>query len=192
MAEPLPDQARTSSTSNDAAAGGDAMSRLFIEHNRALVSFLRLRVGSDHEARDIAQEAYVRLLQLNEQGAVSFLRAYLFKIASNLATDRMRGQSVRRAAHADPFFTRGEDEVTPDRGICAQQQLDIITLALQDLPEDLRTAFVLRRLDGLSSKEIGARLGVTERTAHNYIVKAMIHCRLKLADGEASGPGDEA
>src|SRR5579863_2812073 len=64
--------------------------RLFREHNEALVRFLRTRVGSLSEALEIAQEAYVRLLSLDEPGAVSYLRAFLFKTAANIAIDRRR------------------------------------------------------------------------------------------------------
>ena len=53
--------------------------RLFREHNRSLVSYLAMRLRSVQEAKEVAQEAYVRVLQLQEPGAVSFLRAYLFK-----------------------------------------------------------------------------------------------------------------
>lgn len=95
--EPPPDPAR-------------GVERLFREHNRALVSFLAARLGSEQEAREVAQEAYVRLLRLDHPSASSFLRAHLFHIAANLAIDRLR----QRAFHArtplndlfqDLFFT---------------------------------------------------------------------------------------
>src|SRR5215831_11895053 len=59
----------------------ETVERLFAEHNRALIRFLRTRVRSDQEARDVAQEAYVRLLQIDQPGTISFLRAYLFRTA---------------------------------------------------------------------------------------------------------------
>lgn len=55
------------------------IARLFREHNQALIRFLMTRVDSEQEARDVAQEAYVRMLQLGSPGAISFLAAYLFK-----------------------------------------------------------------------------------------------------------------
>ena len=54
------------------------------------------RLRDEHEAKEVAQEAYVRLLQLDRPGAVSFLRSYLFKTAANIAIDRAR----QRATHA--------------------------------------------------------------------------------------------
>src|SRR5688572_27433734 len=78
--------------------------KLFEDHNRALVTFLASRLHSHAEARDVAQEAYVRMLQLHKAGEVGFLRAYLFRIASNLAVDRMRKRSVREEGPPQALF----------------------------------------------------------------------------------------
>jgi len=162
------------------AGRADAVSRLFVEHNSTLTRFLRLRLHSDQDAKEVAQEAYVRLLQLDEPGAVSFLRAYLFRIASNLATDRLRSAAVRQSSHADPIFELAETELPPDRAVAARQQLGLVEEALAQLPDHVRTAFLLHRLDGMATRDIGVRLGVTERSALNYVVKAMVHCRAAL------------
>src|SRR5690349_21679683 len=56
------------------AAGGRRtveLTKLFEAHNRKLVSFLARRLGNEAEAREVAQEAYVRVLQLDQPGAVS-------------------------------------------------------------------------------------------------------------------------
>src|SRR5262249_21285839 len=71
------------------------ISDLLRAHNGALVSFLAARLHNAQDARDVAQEAYVRLLQLDAPGALSFLRGYLFKIAENLAIDRLRHRALR-------------------------------------------------------------------------------------------------
>jgi RNA polymerase sigma factor (sigma-70 family) len=68
----------------------EAVSELFRANNRALISFLLTHLSNEGEAREVAQEAYIKLLQLDRPEAVSFLRAYLFRIAANLAIDRIR------------------------------------------------------------------------------------------------------
>lgn len=65
------------------------LARLFREHNQELFGFLCTRLRSEQDAREVAQEAYARLLQLDQPGAISLLRAYLFKTAANLAIDRI-------------------------------------------------------------------------------------------------------
>jgi RNA polymerase sigma-70 factor (ECF subfamily) len=78
-----------SSSELKTADGKSDVERLFREHNAALLRFISAKIGSEQEAREIAQEAYVRLLQLDHPEAVSYLRAFLFKTAANLAVDRM-------------------------------------------------------------------------------------------------------
>src|SRR5439155_25108996 len=77
-----------------------AVARLFQEHYSALLRFLLPRLRSEQEARDVAQEAYVRMLELDSSSAVSFLRGYLFKIAANLATDHRRQHAAQSRIHA--------------------------------------------------------------------------------------------
>ncbi len=67
------------------AENRQALAGLVRAHDRLLHSFLMARVRDEHVAREIAQEAYVRMLNLEEPGAVSFMRAYLFKTASGRA-----------------------------------------------------------------------------------------------------------
>src|ERR1700681_2102096 len=81
---------------NSSPEGGASTSRnelvsaLFRANNRALIGFLMTHLTTESEAREVAQEAYVKLLQLDQPEAISFLRTYLFRIAGNLAIDRMR------------------------------------------------------------------------------------------------------
>src|SRR6185437_6352258 len=75
--QPIPDNPRAA-----------VVERLFREHNEALLRFLRARVGSQNEALEVAQEAYVRLLSLDQPGAVSYLRAFLFGTAATAVTTK--------------------------------------------------------------------------------------------------------
>lgn len=164
------------------SGGGSDLARLFEEHNTSLIQLLRAKLRSDQEARDVAQEAYVRLLQLDRLGTVSYLRTYLFRTALNIATDRLRSASVRTAAHRDPIFDPRVDELSPDRTALAEDELRIVTAALESLPPKPRYAFMLHRFADLEIGEVAARLGVTERMIRNYILQAMLCCRTALND----------
>lgn len=171
-----------------------AVQRLFVEHNRALVGFLRLRVRSDQEAREVAQEAYVRLLQLEQPKAVSFLRAYLYRTALNIALDRARNEAVRGAAHRDPVFDDVELEPDPERAASARQQLRLVRESLMELPAKPRLAFLWHRFAEMALPDVAERLGVSERMVRNYVVQALVHVRLRLdAQGAAQSRerGDE-
>jgi RNA polymerase sigma-70 factor (ECF subfamily) len=66
--------------------------------------FLTCHLCSAQEAQEVAQEAYVRMLQLDALSGVSYLRPFLFKTAANLATDRLK--SAARRGRIDVFRAR--------------------------------------------------------------------------------------
>lgn len=157
-----------------------AVKRLFEEHNRSLVTFLRARLRSEQEARDVAQEAYVRMLQLDNHGAVSFLRAYLFKIAANLAVDRLRERAARQASEDQTPIESLVDERIPDRTVLAEQQLEAVRAAILDLPTNVRRAFVWHVFGGQSTARIGAKLKLSDRMVRLYVAQGLAACRARM------------
>jgi RNA polymerase sigma factor (sigma-70 family) len=161
-------------------AHAQALSKLFDDHNRALHAFLMMQVGDEHEAREVAQEAYVRVLQLDQPGTVSFLQAYLFKTARNIAIDRARQRHKR--GRLDRMGTLGEDvdTMTPERWFMGEEDLDVFRRALFELPEAYRRAFTLHRFEEWSHGDIGRDLGIQPRTVRYYIAKALVYCKLRV------------
>jgi RNA polymerase sigma factor (sigma-70 family) len=152
---------------------------LFRAHNGALVSFLAARLHNAQDARDVAQEAYVRLLQLDTPGALSFLRGYLFKIAENLAIDRIRHRALRvRAAYTEALLFDDLDEgSSPERNLIAQEELSQISARLIELPAKCRQAFIMHVLLDRPTREIAAEMDVTDRMVRNYVTRGMLVCQ---------------
>ena len=174
------DRGSADRTPLDAQARSEMVRRLFQEHNRALIGFLVARLQSEAEAQDVAQEAYVRLLQLEQGSAVSFLRAHLFTIAGNLAIDRIRQRQVRERNSPQDFFEELLTRPGPDRTAIAQEELAIIKAALRELPEKCRRAFMLHVFAGHSVQEIAAQMNLTDRMIRHYVARAMATCRQRL------------
>jgi RNA polymerase sigma-70 factor (ECF subfamily) len=166
-----------------------AVSELFREHNRVLVGYLRSRLGSLQEAKEVAQEAYVRVLQLHKPGAPGLLRAYLFTTAANLAIDRLRHRRVRQRSEEQPQLfeelntTRGESD-DPAEQLLAREQADQLLGYLQELPIKCQQVMNLHRFEGISQLDVSARLGISERMVRRYVTYAMVYCHLRL-DGMA-------
>lgn len=158
---------------------------LFREHNAALLRFAAAKLGSEHEAREVAQEAYVRLLQLDRRQTIGFLRAYLFKTAANLASDRLRARR-RLPAHV----TVGDEDIfefalCPERQCAGAEMVAVVDRALAELPQKCRQVLLLYRVEGLTRSEIGRKLGIGERMVRLYMARALEHLRRRL--DEASG-----
>jgi len=154
--------------------------RLFREHNEALVRFLRGRVGSHNEALEVAQEAYVRLLSLDQPGAVSYLRAFLFKTAANIAIDRRRRQQSYHKVAATQLFTDWTENRTPERQLAGEQTLRRLGALIESMPAKCRASFVLSQINGLDATTIAIQLGITESMVRKYIVRALLHCRERM------------
>lgn len=140
-----PSQEAQAAQKTAAPAGAGKVDRLFRDHNDTLLRFIAAKLGSVQEARDVAQEAYVRLLRLDTGEAVSYLRAFLFKTASNLALDRLR-QRARRSFMVSPCDTDiAVFELSPDRQCEGEQALQTLRAALDELAFGLADAASQRK-----------------------------------------------
>ena len=161
--------------------GHARIEHLFREHNDALVRFLSARLGSYQDAREVAQEAYVRLLNLDRPGgAASFLKALLYKTAANLAIDRLRHQRLvtshlRASSSSLDLFASPADATA-----AALEDISVLSQALGELPPPCRSAFLMSRVESLDSSEIATRLGVTDRAVRKYIARALVFLQLRL------------
>lgn len=171
--------------------GTSDVERLFREHNAALLQFIAAKLGSEQEAREIAQEAYVHLLQLNHPEAVSYLRAFLFKTAANLAIDRLRERGRRSHVTSMAEVDFAVFELTPERQVSGEQALAAIEAAVAQLPAKCKQVFLLYRVYELSIDEIAKRMGIGVCMVRRYIARSLEHIRHRLDAQGHLGTGRE-
>ena len=176
-AEPIPDNEESRAS---------VVERLFRKHNEALIRFLRGRVGSHNEALEVAQEAYVRLLSLDQPGAVSYLRAFLFKTAANIAIDRRRRNQNYDKVAGRQLFSELTENRTPERQLSGEQTLRHLGALIESMPPKCRESFVMNQIQGLDAATIARRLGITDSMVRKYVVRALLHCRAHM-DLERNG-----
>ena len=148
-----------------------------------LVRMLTLKLGVVEEAQDVAQEAFVRLSSRRDLDPIDDLRSYLFRVAGNLATDRLRERRRRRDRDRVDVTAIDLPDGDPsiDRQIASRQDVARVRAALRDLPERCRHAFVQHRFEARSYTEIAADMAVTESMVRKYVLRAMRHCMAALA-----------
>ncbi|WEK45173.1 MAG: sigma-70 family RNA polymerase sigma factor [Candidatus Andeanibacterium colombiense] len=172
-------------TGNETAEEAQGAERMAAaaRHGDELFHFLRRRVGSPDDAEDLRQEALLRIGQAGA-GSVHNIRSYLFQVARNLIVDRSRARRKEVQWHAPGAEAAVPcDAPGPDR--CAESASDLASLreAVAGLPEKQRLALLWTRLDGVTLKEVGKRLGVSESMAGRYVAQALARCQ-EVLDGE--------
>ena len=160
-------------------------------HEAMLRAWLRRRFESSVELDDIVQEAYVRVLRAREGGPLASPKAFLFATARNLALDRLRRHEVSRTellGEIDSLHVLDEREGIPET-LARTQELALLTQAIQSLPTRCRQILTLRKLYGLSHREIAARLGLSQSTVSNQITIGIEKCTDFFAEhGDGPGP----
>lgn len=155
----------------------------FRQYHTSLVRYLRHRVGSDADARDIAQEAYFRLLRYRENQSLQSLRALLFQIASNLVGMRVRTARTHRWADhqsLDQEFTLPANEPSFEQQVFGEQQLNRLMTVIRSLPTKCQQVFILSRFHDMGYPEIAARCGISEKMVEKHITKALAICRAQV------------
>lgn len=147
-------------------------------HRRELTAFAATMVGADR-AEDVVQDACFRLAKALERQPIDNLRAYLFRITANLARDLLR-RDKRSDQH---LKTLVNDDHSPAAGEVAalDEQLLMLRQAIGKLPSKCQRAFVARKYEGLSYREIAVREGITEKTVENHIGRALKLLRESMA-----------
>ncbi len=161
---------------------GRRIAELFESHNRALTRFLTARLKSSQDAKEVAQEAYIRMLQLNAPGGVSYLRAFLFKTAANLAADRLKSAARRERIDELNFFD-SDSTASAESCVAAVQELGVLLEAVELLPAKCRYAFLMHRFYGYELAEVAQSMGLSERMVRLYVERAILFCRERLLLG---------
>ncbi|OAI30289.1 RNA polymerase sigma factor [Methylomonas koyamae] len=160
------------------------LDKLFRRHREELLAFAE-RKGNYGNAEDLVQDAFLRLLQHDDLQAVSNHRAYLFKITSNLSADQFRRPALDliddvNAEYGDPVCPQPSPETVAE----SRERYRLSMQALQDLPDIVRTCFLLHRIDGIPQAEIAGAFNLPRRTVERYCAKALAHCCANMPDLE--------
>jgi RNA polymerase sigma factor (sigma-70 family) len=158
--------------------------RIFGEHLSALRAVLFRRVRTEPQAADLAQEVYVRMLQIKDIGAIRDPEGYLFTVARNLAHQYAFLQ--RRAqftVDVEEPSVQVELAEVPTFGtqIDTAKRTKKLRDVLRKLPAKQRAAVEMAYWHGLSYEEIAQRLDVSTHMVKKYLSQTLVICRLRMA-----------
>jgi RNA polymerase sigma-70 factor (ECF subfamily) len=148
-------------------------------HESELRAYLRGKFSAHLDIDDLVQETYVRLLQAREQTPLRSAKAYLFTTARNAAFDFLRRRKIVAIdGIADfellPVF---EERLGVAEAASRDQELQLLAEAIQALPERCRRVLTLRKLHGLTHREIARQLGIAENTVNAQVAIGVLRLR---------------
>lgn len=128
------------------------------------------------EVDDIVQESYARLAGLESVAHIREPRAYLFTTARSVVQQHLRRAQVvaiDAVAELDGLGTQMPGFESPERFVSSRQQLALAQELLASLPRRCREVFSLRRIDGLSQREVADKLRISQSTVEKHMIKAL-------------------
>jgi RNA polymerase sigma factor (sigma-70 family) len=145
--------------------------REIVAHEPALLRYLGRLWPRRHEIDDLRQETYARVYQAAQVARPTAARSFLFTTAHNLVTDRVRRERVVSIDTVGDLQALDVlvDEISAERRVIARQELKRLARALDRLPPTCRTVVWLRRVEGLSQKQVAERLGVSVKAIEQHI-----------------------
>lgn len=154
------------------------ITELYKAHRSWLSHFLQKRLSCSHRAADFVQETYLRVLLREAPPPKDYARQYLTKIAKGLLIDHYRRGRIEQAYLESIRELPEAVAPSPEHQHETIESLILLDTLLHNLPSKAKQAFLLRRIDGLSYKDIAAQLNVSVSSVEKYIAQALQACVL--------------
>ncbi|MEJ2408791.1 MAG: sigma-70 family RNA polymerase sigma factor, partial [Novosphingobium sp.] len=136
---------------------------------------------------DVIQEAYCRISELECVDHIEDPRRYFFRTARNIVLEQMRRERVVRIEAASGLIEMENgpvDEFSPERIVAGRSALRRVERLIEALPERARQVFFLRKIEGVSQREIAARLGLTENIVENEVARGLRRILSQMTEDE--------
>lgn len=165
-----------------------SVGQLYAQYFDRLVSSLYAAFGAGPpEPEDVAQRAFAKLIDRDQIDQIENHRAYLWRIATNIALSDKRSQAVRaRFARQEAYSPPEGVTSTPERVLETKKQLDLVVEVLRHMPAQRRRVFLLNRIEGLNYTQVGKRIGISRTAVTKHVARAAADVHAALSRDEAS------
>ena len=153
---------------------------------RKAVARVVARIVKPNEIEDIVQETYLRIFQASQRHTIHHPKSFMLKAARNIALNHVTRVDAMNHLESLPAADDGEHEEiafesaayteSPEVRAQAEQELLVFCEAIRELPLQCRRAFILKKIHGLSQKEIAIQLNISEKTVEKHIAKGIVIC----------------
>lgn len=162
----------------------EALKRCYSAYFPQLVHGLR-QLHDNVDAEDIAQRAFETLARKLHETDIRNPEAFVWRVAKNLALRELRARGIRARLNDQvmaPDIAVETDPRTPELALVAREELERVYDILATMDARRREIFMLRRIDGLSHKEIAAKFGISRPAVSRHLSKAVAAIGASLSE----------
>lgn len=151
--------------------------------NSGLTRFLKRKVPNQVDAEDLAQEVYIRLLRLDSLEQINEPQAYVYRIASNVASEwRLRASQSK--PHSSDELETLVASTSPEAELDERAMSAAIDGALALMSPMVRAVTYLKVQQGLSHDEIAAHLDISPRMVRRFLGQGYLQLRESVPDSQ--------
>ena len=162
----------------------------FQKHQAALRRFISRFVQRTQDIDDVAQEAFLRAYRAEQGKPIEQPKSFLFRIAHNVAITEL----TKKSTQIIDYIADIDDsavvwlEHSAEETAMADQQIGIHCEAVAQLPPQCRRVFLMRKVHGMSHKEIASELGIAISTVEKHMTKGVRDCARYVEEHSGDNP----
>ncbi len=173
----------------------------FLKYRKIISSLLnKIRPqANEQDIEDILQETYIKTYQSSLLSEIRYPKAFMVKVAIRLAN---RHISVAKRMDCDPEIDQRSNESSSlyhaadfssqtERDVVSRKDFEFLCQSVSALPEQCGKVFVLKKVYGLSQREIATRLGISESTVEKHVAKGLLRITRAHDMQQATGQAEQ-
>lgn len=164
------------------------LSRHVLKHEPALRAWLGRRRIAGLEIDDIVQETYARLITVEHVEGIGNVKNYMFQTAYSVLVSHVRRAKIVAFETVTDLEQLGSTrDFSPEDQVIDRDELNRLARAIATLPGKVRDVFVLRRVNGLSQRDVARELGLSESTVEKHMSRS-IYLLMNLISNSGNEP----
>ena len=185
---PNPEQPAETVSAN---TGHGNMAGVYSELRSSLMRFAFRYFKRPQDIEDVVQEAFVKVLEAQNQREIHYPKSYLYQTVKNLALKQLDKSEHRLTDTVGDLLPDTVLLKTPstEEQFESRQKFELFCRAVRQLPIKCRRVYIMRRVYGFSQKEIAAKMEISVKTVEAHLTKAIVRCTDYMDAEESSNMG---
>lgn len=154
------------------------LQQVYADQQQALLGFILKRVQDIQVAEDLLHDLYLRIHSLEQPISVQYPKAYVYRMANNLVIDHQRRASKSPLVIDETI--EALDDRSPEQKLIYQEQLQVVSAALKELPTKTQTIFKMQRIQEVGKRDVADEMGISVNMVEKHLRRAIQYCREQL------------